>query len=45
MKPGYSEKKFYSAAFGWTFTDYGPDYVAFENSGTSGGFGALATSA
>jgi predicted enzyme related to lactoylglutathione lyase len=31
-------KAFYSAAFGWKFTDYGPDYVAFENSGTSGGF-------
>ncbi len=22
-------KAFYAAAFGWTFTDYGPDYVAF----------------
>ncbi len=31
-------KSFYSKAFGWTFTDYGPDYTAFENSGISGGF-------
>jgi predicted enzyme related to lactoylglutathione lyase len=31
-------KAFYSKAFGWTFTDYGPDYVAFDNSGLSGGF-------
>ena len=31
-------KTFYSKAFGWTFTDWGPDYVAFENSGLGGGF-------
>jgi predicted enzyme related to lactoylglutathione lyase len=31
-------KAFYGAAFGWTFTDYGPDYVAFEGQGTDGGF-------
>ncbi len=31
-------KTFYSSAFGWTFTDYGPNYTAFENSGVSGGF-------
>jgi len=31
-------KKFYSSAFGWTFTDWGPDYVAFEDSGLGGGF-------
>ena len=31
-------KKFYSAAFDWTFTDYGPSYVAFSNSGIEGGF-------
>jgi predicted enzyme related to lactoylglutathione lyase len=24
------QKDFYSAAFGWTFTDYGPDYAAHE---------------
>jgi predicted enzyme related to lactoylglutathione lyase len=31
-------KKFYSAAFGWTFIDYGPDYAAFEDGRLSGGF-------
>jgi predicted enzyme related to lactoylglutathione lyase len=33
-------KAFYGAAFGWTFTDYGPDYAAFEGEGTDGGFAA-----
>ena len=32
-----SVKAFYSAAFGWTFTDYGPSYSAFEE-GLDGGF-------
>ena len=31
-------KAFYSAAFGWDFTDYGPTYVAFSESGLEGGF-------
>lgn len=31
-------KSFYTKAFGWTFTDYGPNYVAFEDSGIKGGF-------
>ncbi len=31
-------KEFYTAAFNWSFTDYGPTYVAFENSGLLGGF-------
>lgn len=31
-------KTFYSRCFGWRFTDYGPDYTAFENSGVAGGF-------
>ena len=31
-------KAFYSAAFGWTFTDYGDDYTAFEDGALSGGF-------
>ena len=31
-------KTFYAAAFGWAFTDYGPDYAAFEGEGTDGGF-------
>ncbi len=30
-------KTFYSGAFGWTFTDYGPAYAAF-NEGLDGGF-------
>ncbi|MBX3581223.1 MAG: VOC family protein [Rhizobiaceae bacterium] len=32
-----SVKAFYSAAFGWTFTDFGPTYSAFEQ-GLDGGF-------
>ena len=31
-------KKFYSETFGWTFTDFGPTYTAFNNSGVEGGF-------
>ena len=31
-------KKFYNQAFGWVFTDYGPTYVAFSDSGLEGGF-------
>jgi len=31
-------KKFYQEVFGWTFTDYGPDYTAFSHSGLDGGF-------
>ena len=31
-------KAFYTAAFDWTFTDYGPTYTAFSNSGLDGGF-------
>ena len=31
-------KAFFSAAFGWSFTDYGPDYTAFANAGIEGGF-------
>jgi predicted enzyme related to lactoylglutathione lyase len=32
-----SVKAFYSAAFGWSFNDYGPTYSAFEE-GLDGGF-------
>ena len=32
-------KAFYTAAFGWKFTDYGPDYAAFDE-GLDGGFDA-----
>jgi predicted enzyme related to lactoylglutathione lyase len=31
-------KEFYTKAFDWTFTDYGPNYVAFSESGIQGGF-------
>ncbi|WP_192346160.1 VOC family protein [Algoriphagus sp. Y33] len=31
-------KKFYTQVFGWDFTDYGPSYTAFSESGISGGF-------
>ncbi|MCA9591245.1 MAG: VOC family protein [Myxococcales bacterium] len=31
-------KKFYGAAFGWTFKDYGGHYADFEGAGISGGF-------
>lgn len=31
-------KTFYSKAFGWNFTDYGPTYTAFTDSGLQGGF-------
>jgi hypothetical protein len=33
-------KKFYGSVFGWSFTDYGPDYVAFDSAGRQGGFNA-----
>lgn len=32
-------KAFYADAFGWTFTDYGPTYAAFDQ-GLDGGFDA-----
>lgn len=31
-------KRFFEAAFGWSFVDYGPDYSAFSNQGLDGGF-------
>ena len=31
-------KKFYRAAFGWEFVDYGPTYVSFSGAGVDGGF-------
>ncbi|WP_311029314.1 VOC family protein [Mesorhizobium koreense] len=34
-----STKSFYSRAFGWSFTDYGPTYAAFSE-GLDGGFQA-----
>ncbi len=31
-------KAFFSAAFNWTFTDYGPEYTAIGDAGIDGGF-------
>lgn len=31
-------KKFYGSVFGWKFTDYGPEYVAFNDGSLDGGF-------
>lgn len=33
-------KKFYGAVFGWSFQDWGPDYISFSaaSAGISGGF-------
>ena len=31
-------KTFYNRCFGWHFTDYGPDYASFDQSGVTGGF-------
>jgi len=34
-------KAFYGRAFGWTFTDYGPDYCEFSDGRLKGGFTTL----
>jgi len=31
-------KAFFTAALGWTFEDFGPDYTAFSDEGLDGGF-------
>lgn len=31
-------KNFFDTVFGWSFVDYGPEYVAFNNAGIDGGF-------
>ena len=33
-------RRFYEQAFGWRFTNYGPDYTAFEDGRLAGGFTA-----
>lgn len=33
-------KSFYSSAFGWGFTDFGPTYAGFEDAGLDGGLDA-----
>jgi len=36
-------KAFYGVVFGWKFTDYGPDYVAFADGHLEGGFTKVAS--
>ena len=31
-------KEFFTSVFGWSFVDYGPEYIAFSNAGIDGGF-------
>jgi hypothetical protein len=31
-------KEFFQSVFGWSFTDYGPEYTAFSDQGVDGGF-------
>jgi predicted enzyme related to lactoylglutathione lyase len=31
-------KRFYTAVFGWSFTDYGPNYTSFHDGRLGGGF-------
>lgn len=31
-------KTFFNQVFGWTFTDYGPEYASFSGAGIDGGF-------
>lgn len=31
-------KAFFTAVFGWSFVDYGPEYTAFSDAGVEGGF-------
>jgi hypothetical protein len=33
-----ASRVFFEKAFGWSFTDYGPSYVAFDKAGLDGGF-------
>ncbi|KAB1086935.1 VOC family protein [Neorhizobium galegae] len=38
VKDVEAAKAFYGSAFGWTFTDYGPDYCEFQDGRLTGGF-------
>ena len=31
-------KEFFTSVFGWSFVDYGPEYIAFSNESIDGGF-------
>lgn len=37
-----ASKAFYGGAFGWTFTEYGPQYCEFQDGRLTGGFTTLA---
>ena len=32
-----ASRQFFSELFGWQFTDFGPDYIAFSGAGLDGG--------
>jgi uncharacterized protein len=36
-------RAFYEKAFGWTMTDYGPEYCAFADGRLEGGFTTIGT--
>jgi len=38
LKDLHAAKQFFSAVFGWRFTDYGIEYTAFADAGLEGGF-------
>ena len=38
-------KRFYTEAFGWAFTDYGPEYTSFADGRLAGGFHAAESAA
>ncbi|RDJ12284.1 VOC family protein [Rhizobium grahamii] len=38
-----ASKAFYGKAFGWSFTDYGPEYCEFDDGRLKGGFTTLGT--
>ena len=35
-----ASRAFFEKAFGWTFTDYGPSYIGFNEAGIDGGIAA-----
>jgi len=39
---GARSRQFFADAFGWRFTDYGPNYSAIDNAGIDGGIDAAA---
>ncbi len=38
LRDSEATKAFYASVFGWSFQDYGPDYIAFAGAGVDGGF-------